>query len=379
MSAKEKKGKRLSGRFAVFITILLFVCTVIFFNNRFSSGSLRRISYWIFNGVRGDATEASINFDANEYNRYKLLNGNLCVISPERLSVYKLSGNQTLNEPSLLRSPAAETSKSRFIAYDLGGLNFYVANNSKILFSGTADAQILNANMNNAGDFAIVTDDEDCKSLVTVYNSKFETVYKFHSSEKYIFDAAISPNGSSVAIAAYGTAEGSFEASVLLGRLKDDSFYATVPLGGSMPLDILYHSDNKISVICNDRTLLYNANGTLISEVSHEELPVKAFAQSPGKLTAVLIDNYQNGGNAKLLLVNSSGESVSMDIPEDVYSLSCDGNYTSVQLSDKCVVYKNDLTQHCEFKIPASITRCIVNSDGSVLSIGDNFAMLYVE
>lgn len=379
MSAKEKRSKRLSGRFAVFITILLFVCTVIFLNNRFSSGSLRRISYWIFNGVRGDATEASINFDANEYNRFTVLNGNLCVISPEELSAYKLSGSVTLSEPVLLRSPAVSSSDSRFIAYDLGGVNFYIANSKKLLYTGTTEAKILNVNMNKAGDFSIVTDAPDSKSLVTLYNSDFEAVYKFHSSEKYVFDAAVSPDGKSAAIITYGTTEGNFETSLALAKTNADGFYSTVTLGDSMPLKVSYHSDSRILVICNDRTLLYSTDGNLISEVSHNELPVKAFSESGGKLTSLLLDNYQNGGNTRLVLLKSNGESNTIDFSEDVYSLSSAGNYTAVQFSDKCTVYKNDLSVHCEFKIPASVTRCIANSDGSVLAVGDNFAMLYVE
>lgn len=379
MSAKRKGSKHLSGRFAVFITILLFVCSVIFLNNRITSGSLKRISYWIFNGVRGDATEASISFDANEYNKFAVINGNMCVISPEKLMSYKLSGKSTLNEAVLLRSPAVSASKSRFAAYDLGGLNFYIATPEKLLYSGTTEAQILNISMNNSGDFTVVTDDNDCKSLVTVYNSKFEPVYKFHSSEKYIFDAAVSSGGKSVVIAAYGTVDGSFNAELHLGKTDEDSFYATIPLGSSMPLDLTYRKDGKIFLICNDRSLLFKDDGTLISEISHEDMPVKSFTSLDGKHIAILLDNYQNGGNSKLLFISGNGASKFMDIEQDVYSISCAGDYVSVQYADKCVVYNDELSADCEFMIPASITHCIANSDGSVLSIGDNFAMLYVK
>jgi len=379
MSAKQRKRKPLSGRFAVFFTILLFVCTVIFLNNRFASGSLRRISYWIFNGVRGDATEATINFDANEYNKFAVLKGNLCVISPEKLSVYKLSGKELLSEPVLLRSPAVSTSDSRFIAYDLGGLNYYIANNRELLFSGTCDSQILNANMNKSGDVAIVTDSDDCKSLVTVYDSHFEAIYKFHSSEKYVFDAAVSPNGKTVAIASYGTEEGIFESTLLLGKTNSDSFYNEIPLGDSIPLKVTYHTDSKILVICNDKTVLYNSDGTLFSEISYGELPLRSFSESKGKHIGLLLDNYQNGGNSRLVIINSNGESRILDFDEDVYSISCSGLLTSVQFSDKCSVYKNDLSLHSEFMIPTSISRCITNSDGSVLSVGENFATLYIE
>lgn len=379
MAAKEKKRKALSGRFAVFFTILLFVCTVIFLNNQFSSSSLRRISYWIFNGVRGDSTEIAVSFDENEYNRFSLLNGNLTVVSPERISVLKLSGASTLSEPVILRSPAVESSKSRFVAYDIGGLNFYIANNKSILFSDSAKAPILNANMNKSGDLILITDAEDCKTLLTVYDTEFRDIYKFHSSEKYVFDASLSPNGKSIAIAAYGTENGTFSTTLMLGKVNASEFYSSIPLGDSMPLKVFHHSDNKIVVVCDDRTLSFDNDGNLIYEVSHNNLPVKSFDFVYGNHLAVLLDNYQNGGSCKLLLIKSNGEYSSLDIDEDVYSMSCAGKYTCIQLADKCINYKEDLTINNEFDIPTSVAKCLVNSDAAVLSLGDNFGTLYIE
>ncbi len=380
MAPKRKNKKHLSGRFAIFATVLLFVCTIIFLNNQFTSGSIRRFAYWIFSGVRGDATEASVSFDANEYNRFTLISGNLCIVSPDELSSYKLSGKSSLSSPVLLRNPAVSSSPSRFLAYDLGGLNFYVANNKKVLFSSSAESKIVNANMNKSGDFSIVTDSDDAKSLVTIYNSSFKPIYKFHSSEKYIFDAAISPNGKASAIVTYGTENGQFQSALSLCKTDSEGFYATHSLGGSVPLRVSYHSDRKILLICDDRTLLFGSDGGIISEFSHETLTVKAFSESYGKHTAILLDNYGNGGNTRVVFLSDNGEiSEPLDFDEDIYSISSAGNFTALQFSDKCVVYKSDLSLHCEFKITADISRCIVNSDGSVLSISDNFATLYVK
>ena len=125
---------------------------------------------------------------------------------------------------------------------------------------------------------------------------------------------------------------------------------------------------------------MYNASGELISEISHNELPVKAFSQSYGKHTAILLDNYTNGGNSKVLVLDKNGNQLGeLLFDEDIYSISCAGKYTSLQFSNRCVVYNDELELHCEFQIPNSISRCIVNNDGTVLSIGENFATLYVE
>lgn len=379
MSAKPQKTKHFSGRFAIFTTILLFVCTIIFLNTKFSSGSMRRIAYWIFNGVQGDATESSITFDSNEYNKYTVLNGNLCVVAPEKVSTYKLSGKQNISLPVLLRSPAVATSNQYCIAYDLGGLNFYVVNSNKLLFSETCESKILNVNANKSGDFSVVTDGTDCKNLVTFYNSEFLPFYKFHSSDNYVADAAISPNGKDAAIVTYGAKDGNFSSTLCLAHTNENGFFKTVSLDDCVLFHISYLTDKKIILVCDKATLLYDSEGNLISSVSNNGLSVKAFA-SGDKQTAILLDNYINGGNCKLILINKSGEKeFEVDFDTDVFSISSAGKYTAVQFSDKCVVYDNTGEIYCEFLIPATITRCISNKDGSVISVGENFATLYVK
>ena len=340
---------------------------------------MRRIAYWIFNGVQGDATESSIFFDSNEYNQYAVLNGNLCVIAPEKVSSYKLSGKQNISVPVLLRSPAVASSNPYYIAYDLGGMNFYVVSNNKLLFSETCDSKILNVNANKSGEFSVITDGTDCKSLVTFYNSEFLPYYKFHSSDSYVADAAISPNGKDAAIITYGAKDGSFSTTLCLAHTNENGFYTTVNLGDTVSFHVTYLSDRKILLIADKGTFLYNSDGTLASNVSFDGLSIKAFSAGD-KQSSILLDNYSNGGNCKLLLINKSGEkTVELDFETDVFSISSAGKYTSVQFSDKCVVYDANGEVYCEFLIPASVTKCIVNKDGSVISVGENYATLYVK
>ena len=234
--------------------------------------------------------------------------------------------------------------------------------------------------MNSNGHFSVITDVDDAKTLVTFYNSSFKQIYKYHSSEMYIFDAAISPNAKSGAILTYGTENGEFCSKLSLCHIEDDGFYSETNLGNSVPLRVSYQSDKKILVICDNRTILFKNDGSIISETSHNNLSIKAYSESTNNHTTLLLDNYENGGNTQVVILKNDGKVAgTLNFDEDIYSISSAGNYTALQFSDRCAVYKNDLSLHYEFPITADISKCIVNSDGSVISIGENFANLYVE
>ncbi|MBQ6846319.1 MAG: hypothetical protein IJO61_04235, partial [Oscillospiraceae bacterium] len=84
MSEEEKKRKpRFSRRITIFSILLALVCLIIFLTTFLGSASLRRLSYWIFDGVNGDGTEETIKFNENPSNLFSITDGNLSVIAPD--------------------------------------------------------------------------------------------------------------------------------------------------------------------------------------------------------------------------------------------------------------------------------------------------------
>ena len=58
------------------------------------------------------------------------------------------------------------------LIYDRDGKSFCVANSYAEYLRGSLSSPILTASMNRAGAFALVTDEEGCRSAVTVYDSR---------------------------------------------------------------------------------------------------------------------------------------------------------------------------------------------------------------
>jgi len=380
MSEEEKKRKpRFSRRITIFSILLALVCLIIFLTTFLGSASLRRLSYWIFDGVNGDGTEETIKFNENPSNLFAITDGNLSVIAPDLLSVYELAGSSSLSAPALLRRPALSASTSAFLAFDLGGLNYYLADEDEVLLSGTADSQIINANLNDSGAFTITTSSTDFKALVTAYDSDFKVIYKFHSSEKYVLDAAISPECEKIAIINYGSSNGVFETTLSLCHTNETSFFATIPLGSSIPLNISFITDDKICIICNDRLLLFNDNGKLITEINYENSTLQTYSTAYDDHTSILLSNDRSPEKKKLIVMGINGKKKELDITGEIYSLSAAGEYTALLYDEKCIVYDDELSPHCEVETLPKISKCLANDDGSVLLLSDNSAIFFVK
>lgn len=375
--AKNKKS--LAGRMMIFLVLVAIISLLIAFSNHFGAGSLRRIVYMIGSGVSGSAEETTIQFDANDLNRYHIFSGGLAVLSTDGLHIYKMSGKESLFTPLTYRCPSISGSKKTIAAYDRNGKSFTILNNKKTLLQKNTDAPIINLSMNQNGGFSVITAGPDCKSLVTVYNTSMKEVYKLYSSEQFVIDVAVANDMNRIAVLNYSAGSGQFSGNIIFYKLDEQKPYATIPLPDCMPLTAKFDSSGDLTVLCEDRILIIDKNGTKKADITFGGLHIQNASLSSSKLSSVLLDAYSVGGYSKLLLISKDAEKPkAINFSEDIFSISTAGRYTAVQFTNRITVYLTDGTEFHTFDLPKSARSCIMREDGTVLIIGSNYATLLI-
>ena len=146
-----------------------------------------------------------------------------------------------------------------------------------------------------------------------------------------------------------------------------------------MPLTASFADSEDLTVICSDRFIRFDRDGTVKQEISFGDGKLLFTGCESAKFSAFLLDRRITDNCYELV---SSQRNVSepsrIQFSEDVFSLSAAGNYLAVQFSDRVVVYKGNLNEVNTFTIPASTRSAIVREDGSVLTIGSNWANLLI-
>ena len=376
--ARKKKKGSLTGKIILYILILVFVSIVFFFANRASSGSFRKLIYMIGSGITGDVSEqASISFDRNDLNVYHSFRRGLAVISPNQLSVFKMSGEESFTEPLIFRSPAVSGCRDSFAAYDRNGVEFIVSNGKKILFRGTAPTKIKKITMNKNGAFTLITDGLDCKSTVTVYNSSLNEIYKLYSSEHFVFDAVLSNDAKTMAVLGYSAKNGGFEGTVTIYSLNTENPIASFSLPDDMPISATFQASNTLLVLTEDSLLSLKINGdkqTLLSFAS-TELNGYSFKD---KYSVILLNGYLGGDDLRLVSLKRNAEPIHLSFDEDIFALSASDNHIAVGFADRIEVYSSNLTLTHTFSVNSDVKRFLIREDGTVLSIGDGFAKLLI-
>ena len=94
---------------------------------------------------------------------------------------------------------------------------------------------------------------------------------------------------------------------------------------------------------------------------------------------ALLLGRYKSGSQGRLVTVDSQGrELASLDIDEEVMSLSAAGKYVAVLYQDHLTIYDKDLQEYAVLKDVSAAGTVLMRSDGSAVLTGASAASLYL-
>ncbi len=379
MAKKEKHGAGRGIRLFVLILVFVVVLSVFLFSGMLRNTSIQHLAYFLTSGISGASDTVNITFPESDNNRFHLLKKGLVILSNEKLSVYSMSGEEKYSVPLTYRNPTVSGSEKHLIAFDRGSTEFLVTNGTSILLQEEAASNIINANMNRNGAFSLITDGPDCKTLLSVYNPSFDLVYKLYSTEQYVMDAAISNNNKSMAVLTLSASGEGFIGAVSFYHLDEEEPYFTHSLTDCVPLAVEYDAGGQIRVLCENRYLLFDKDGTLLTEFPFDQTDLLSYTFGSKRMVGLLTNNYSTGGYSSMTLLSRNDEEpLSISFREETLAVSAAGNYIAVRCPNKIVVYDRKLRLDRTYTVPAGVKSCIMREDGTVLIIGANFATLLV-
>lgn len=378
MAKKKKEKKKVSSRFVLFFAILAVVLAIVIFSNKVGGGSFLRIFYLIGDGITGTADEVTIRFDSNNSNRYHPINGGFAVLSVDGMHIYNLDGEEYSFTPLNYHSPSLSGGSGTLVAYDRNGTQYTVMDKSGSLYDGTADAPIININMNEERDFSVITAGPDCKALVSAYDDDFDLLYRIHSTEQYIITAPISENGDYMATLGFTASTGQFCGRVTFYELDEEGAMTTVELPDCMPITGRFLKNGELMVLCEDRLLRFNKKGEQITNITFDGMAIANASLESRTIGSVLLDGHGRGGVTRLVVSAEPERELIYNFAETIHDISSCGDYTALLLSDRIVVYNDEGEEHHTFRLTQGIKECIMRRDGTVFAIGRNFANLLI-
>ncbi len=214
-------------------------------------------------GLILDDTFDSLLYNGGSESSFGIYRGELAVVSPGTVGLYKPSGALSLSKTNIFYNPALLTSAKYFLVYDRGETSraYSVFNSFAELKTETYEYPITGAAIADNGTYALVTRDDTFRGIIRVYNANFKQILEI-KKDKYVLSVDFSADGKTLVIASVYDQNGDFAAEITTVDLTTAETGITVTKLGAMPLKVRFMKNGLIGVIYNDGAVVYNADGS---------------------------------------------------------------------------------------------------------------------
>lgn len=389
-NTEKTKKPRFFTRLLLFLTVLAMVLAavaLVAFRDTLNLDSVKRWFHYRSLILSDSGQAESFLYDGSLDDTFAVLDGDLLVCSKNAISLYSGSGTQYVSQAVALDSPVVDTNGSLAAVYDAGGSHLYVLGQRELIWSADNLGTILSARLNKNGQLTVVTQASGYRGAVTVYSSAYDEVATISLSSAFVMDAALSDDGHTLAILTIGQQEGDFTSQLLLytlnsaeGTVDEAAHFApeqTIDLGGNVVLALRH--DQELVWALGDRGLSAAGHDGSAVWLDWSDRYLKLYTLSGDGFAVALLGKYRAGSQATLTVVDTTGQvSGTLDLNEQVLSLSAAGRYIAVLTGDRLDIYTADMRPYSTLEGTQAARRVLLMADGSAILISADSASFYV-
>lgn len=194
--------------------------------------------------------------------------GDLVVVTNGVTTLFKTSGAVSFTSENDYYSPRLLTSSKYFLVYDVGNTSYgySVYNSFAELVSEHLEYPITGAALADNGSYAIVSRDDNYRSIIYVYDYNLKKVLEIRK-EKYVVATDISDDGKRVYTASVYDVEGDFECEISFVDVDSGTEKVSLTVESSIPMCVKELDNGNVAVMYTDKISVYGSDGIKYTDI----------------------------------------------------------------------------------------------------------------
>ena len=361
---EEKKGSwKNAALCGVILLLVLALVAVAAYRDGTGFDFLRR---WLAYGE--EELGASYDYDAATDNRFALLGKGMAVLSGTELRIFRGNGTVALSKQVNLAAPALQAAGELAVAYDVGGTRLWLVNTEgEVLLDLEKESSepIIAASVNAAGYLAVTAEKKGCKGCVSVYDRQQKLIFEFNSVERFVTDARVAEDGRTVTAVTLGQEDGSFVSSMVTYDVTKTEPQGAYAVSGGVVLAMDERNGRQITV--SDTVLTFAEDGEIAGQYRYDGEYLRGWAVGE-EYVALLLNRYYAGSIGRIVTVGHDGKEIaSLDVEEEVISLSAAGRYIAVLCAGELKICSPELLEYAALEGTDRAKTVLMCDDGSAL------------
>lgn len=341
----SSKGKIRKKRIIVAASIFLVLVFAVYIFTNTDKLSLHNITnfirYGIFNSDSEQRFPVAIRGESITAGNFVRMGQDLCYASGTRVQTLNNYGKRMLTVQHGYSKPVLVACDDYSLVYGLGSTGFQINNLKEHLYTGTAEHNILVADIINNGTYAIVTQSDGYLSKLTVYDNRHNKIFAYSFADYYITSVSLKSNGRMAVLSGLSAHNGTEISSLYVLDFTKESPAQFVELEDTVIYEVAYLTNTYAAAIGSSGVYVLNTDSGSVKRTDYEGRTLTAYTINQDTDTfSISLSRSGDGRNCDILSFGSSGSlSASFSTDLRVISISTYKNRVALLTTDMIYLY----------------------------------------
>ncbi len=366
MNAKKLKQLYLIKRLLL-VTIIAYVVVFILMNTSYLSiDNIRRFGFSAKTALTQTSATANdtLTYSSGSIPVFAPFKDGLAVLEDSSVSVYSRDNVKFSVHSTSFRNPVMRVSEEYILCYDRGGKKLCVYNSFDLLFEKEFSDVIINADIDDSGRIAVITEKHGYKGQLTVFNTSFEERFMWYSADDYLVDVYFTGTHSVSVVSVAQNLE-NIDTVVYTVNYSAGEERSRITSRNVFPLAVAEKNDGSIEILSETGLVSFRSGGCNTVYSYGARTPYK-FYQSD-KYTVFAYDLHTQNDHYSIYVTDITGNKQFETIVENVRSVSAFADTIFVLTGNKLLSFDRTGTVVFEKEIPEGMTGIVVGKQKCVL------------
>jgi len=249
----------------------------------------------------------TLKYESDSSYSFAYYKDDFVIVNSTNIDYYDMRGNSVMSDTLSMSDPTAVSTEKYLYVYDQGNVSYSVFDSFFKVHSDVLQYPIRDFATCDEGSYAIVTRSLEYRGAVYVYDKNFKLKNEIYK-DKLVFDAALSADGSRLAVLSAETNErGEFCTEVQSIAPGSDTAEFTKTIEDCFPIGVGYFANGNIGVVCQDRFIVFGSGGGVVGEYKFADKTPTSCAFNENAVT-VSFGETVIGVNSRLFVFDAAAD-----------------------------------------------------------------------
>ena len=382
-SAKKKFPVKRIIAVAVIIVLLFSVVFFVFNTDKLSIHNITNFfKYGVFNQQSEENFPLDIKGERVNAGNFDCIGQDICYTSDTKTKILNNYGRSLFTEQHAFINPVLTVGDKGALVYNLGGTGYQLIDKEGSVYSAEVKDNLLTADYNDKGIYALVTQSSGYLSKLYVYNEKNEQIFAYSFADYYVTSVSLNSGGTKAVVAGLSALNGSETAALYVLDFTQEKPLQVKELDNDIIYKVDYLGDKYACAVGKNASYVLNTgkDGSLQTN-SYEGRNLTAFDINNDTNTyTVSLSGSGDGRNCDIVSYSVNGEETkTFSVDKKIISLSTYKGRVALLSGDSVMLYSKDGKSISEKELNSDPHTVVMytSSDAYILCTGyiDSVAM----